>query len=145
MGSAKAGTGKAVPSRAFRFLDEKAAVLEGAEQPEVERQRGGERRLGRPGPPVALDQPSVHVVERGGGQQQQEPHRLAPGVEQEGKRHQHQVAVDELFRKKVKEDIERQEQVDEQQICKNHAALLQRVMIGIIIHSFSRKIKQFVE
>ena len=144
-GQRESGHRKGGAQQGVQVLDEKAAVLEGAEQPEVERQRGGERRLGRPGPPVALDQPSVHVVERGGGQQQQEPHRLAPGVEQEGKRHQHQVAVDELFRKKVKEDIERQEQVDEQQICKNHAALLQRVMIGIIIHSFSRKIKQFVE
>ena len=76
----------------IEILHQKTAVLEDAQQREIDGHRRDQRRLAAPGPGIALHQQPADIHQRSGKEEQQHPHRLPPGIEQEGHRHQYKVA-----------------------------------------------------
>ena len=106
--------------QSIEIFHQKSAVFEGAEQTEVDEKRGTERSTCDPPASKPSDQPPMHIVEHCRSQQKQYPDWFPPRIEKERKADHHRIAVSDLFRKKIKQQIERQEQINKQQIGKNH-------------------------
>lgn len=103
----------------IKVFDQEAAVLKDAQHPQIKNKRGRQRKLH---PPCLAALPEIFnafgpgVVQKGGKHQHEHPHRFPPGIEKKRESEQHDVLPGPVFDHKIQNEVERQKQIDKEQI-----------------------------
>ena len=108
--------GQREPEERVQVFHEKARVFEHRQTAEVQHERKNQEQL----LPPALDKQAEAPVDRGGGDHQKQIDRLAPCIEEQTEQNQNGVFRPDVLAEKVKNEADRQEQIQKDEVGKAH-------------------------
>ena len=103
-------------------LGDERAILEGAQEPEIDGQAGDERGLGLPFAAKPLHQKAMRPVHARREQQQDDPDRLSPRVENERDEGEDNVPIGDVVPREVEQRTERKKEIEKYETGEDHGS-----------------------
>ena len=108
--------GQRNPEECVQVFHKKACIFENCQTAEIQYQRQNQEDLF----PPAFDEQPKAPVDRNGGDHQKQIDRLTPRIENQAEYNQHRIFGADILAEKVKNQTDRQKQIQKNQVGKDH-------------------------